>query len=73
MLSPQRYERLHQLFTAVCELPADERAAVLDRECADDPSLQEKVEALLAKDPGGGSFMEQPALGEDCGLMQTPR
>ncbi len=68
MLTPQRYERIHQLFTAVCALPADERAAVLDRECADDPSLQEKVEALLAKDADTGPFMEQPALGEDFEL-----
>ena len=52
------------MFTAVCELPADERAGVLDRECADDPWLRQKVEALLAKDADAGSFMEQPALGE---------
>ncbi len=73
MLSPKRYERLHQLFTAVCELQAEEREAFLDRECADDPSLREKVQALLAKDADSRRFMEQPALGEDFELAADGR
>ncbi|MHC4092975.1 MAG: tetratricopeptide repeat protein, partial [Planctomycetota bacterium] len=68
MVTPERYERLGELFSATCKLSPRERAAALDRECADDPSLRRDVEALLAKDSDPSSFLENPALGDDFRL-----
>ena len=64
MLTPQRYERLGELFAATCELPPRQRATLLDRECADDPSLRTEVEALLAKDADSRSFLESRGAGK---------
>ena len=36
------------LFELALNTPAVDRSALLDRECADNPSLQARVEALLA-------------------------
>ena len=51
-MNPGRFQRIEALFDAACELPPDQRGALLDRECADDPSLRAEVESLLAFAPG---------------------
>jgi len=48
------------LFAAALELPAEDRAAYLARECGDDHVLKARVEALLRADSEAGNFMEQP-------------
>lgn len=42
--------RLQSLFDAAVELAPADRAAFLDRECADDPALREQLRSLLAVD-----------------------
>ena len=69
MTPPERYERVHHLFAATCELSPPERVAVLERECAGDPSLRSDVEALLVKDADTRTFLESPALGDDFHLQ----
>jgi hypothetical protein len=46
-MTPERWERLNQLFHTLREHPPGERAAYLRDSCADDPSLQCEVERLL--------------------------
>jgi len=48
------------LFAAALELPAEDRAAYLARECGDDHALKARVEALLRADSEAGNFMQQP-------------
>src|SRR5215470_14902412 len=48
------------LFAAALELPAEDRAAYLARECGDDHALKLRVEALLRADSEAGNFMQQP-------------
>jgi serine/threonine protein kinase len=48
------------LFAAALELPAEDRAAYLARECGDDHVLKARVEALLRADSEAGNFMQQP-------------
>jgi len=43
-----RWERLTDLYHTAVALPADERAALLEEECADDPALQAHVERMIA-------------------------
>ncbi len=72
MMTPKRYERLDQLFAATCDLGPQQRAELLDRECADDPSLRSDVDWLLANDADPSSFMGSPALGDDFHLGRGP-
>jgi tetratricopeptide (TPR) repeat protein len=65
---PNRYERVHELFAAACDLDPDERAALLDRACAGDLDLRREVESMLAQDAGTGSPLDHPAMGEDFNL-----
>ena len=56
----ERYSRIQELFDAAVDLPSEQRAAFLERECAGDTALRDEVEALLADDAASGSFGEQP-------------
>ena len=60
MTTREHYERLRRLFIKVCDLEPAERAALLDRECADDPSLRREIETLLAKDASPHPFLKTP-------------
>ncbi len=44
------YDRAKELFLAAYELPAAQRASLLDRECGEDAQLRARVENLLALD-----------------------
>lgn len=49
-MSSENWRRAEELFLAAADLPEDERALFLDRECAADPALRLDVESLLAYD-----------------------
>jgi serine/threonine protein kinase/Tfp pilus assembly protein PilF len=50
-------ERLQQLFARAIEFPEAERDAFLDRECAGQPQLRERIRRLLGADAEAGRFM----------------
>ncbi|MAW61913.1 MAG: hypothetical protein CMJ94_13935 [Planctomycetes bacterium] len=54
------FARIQRIFEEAVELPAAERAAFLDRACADDPELRARVEELLAADAELDEFLEPP-------------
>jgi hypothetical protein len=51
------------VFTEALKVPAQERAAFLDRACAGDENLRHKVEALLGAHDRLGDFLEEPPTG----------
>lgn len=62
-MTPERYQRVRELFHAVCELPASERGKRLRLECAGDESLMADVEDLLAQDSNDGDFLGDDRVG----------
>ncbi|HSJ31518.1 MAG TPA: serine/threonine-protein kinase [Longimicrobiales bacterium] len=58
---PEHWHRIEELLDAALELPPDERVALLDRACADDPALREALERLLRAHERAGDFLETPA------------
>src|SRR5687767_14008999 len=60
------------LFHLALEQPADERAAFLDRACADDPELRRRVEALLQAHEAPGSFLREPPPGVTATTLAPP-
>jgi len=49
-----------ELFTEAIQLPREQRAAFLDRLCADDQALRGRIEALLKSNDRAGNFLETP-------------
>jgi serine/threonine protein kinase len=49
-MTPERYEKLCELFFQAVEMEPDRRKAFLEEKCADDASLRGEVERLLAND-----------------------
>jgi serine/threonine protein kinase len=60
-MTPERYQRIKELFHSALEHRAEERPAFLAEACGDDTALLAKVEALVAADEQPGSFMDAPA------------
>lgn len=55
-------QTVEDIFQTACELTLEERAAYLDRACADDEKLRHEVEELLKYHEPGATFLEKPAL-----------
>src|SRR4051794_18608806 len=57
-------DRTETVFAAAVALAsAAERATLLDRECADDRGLRNRVEALLRAHERAGHLLDRPAVG----------
>src|SRR5947209_8224560 len=62
---PSSHEREQAIFTLAVAKPAAERAAFLDRECAGDFALRQRLEALMAAH-------ERPDPVLDAGTTESP-
>ena len=60
-MSGSRFEQLEALFHEALPRSAEERAALLERACRDDPGLRGEVERLLAAHERAGRFIQVPA------------
>src|SRR5439155_4213412 len=61
--------RIDQLFQAAIELQPKERVSFLVQACAGDEDLRSAVEALIASDEHGLSFIEDPAFEMAANLL----
>jgi serine/threonine protein kinase/tetratricopeptide (TPR) repeat protein len=55
-MDARRWQRVGAMFDEVVDVPAGERAALLTKLCADDPTLRSDVEALLCADDAADRF-----------------
>ena len=55
------YQRAKELFLEAVELPEEEREAFLEKECAGDTDLLERVRALIAADRDDDSLLDRDA------------
>jgi len=60
-MNSEQWRKIHELFEAALERPADERAAFLARACLGDQETQRRVEAMLAADARDDLLMDRPA------------
>lgn len=58
----ERYARAQEVFEAAADRPPDERAALLDEQCANDAELRREVESLLESDALSGAFGDEPIV-----------
>ena len=59
-----RWRQLESLYNKALEMDESRRASFLLEACGDDDGLRRELEALLAREPQVGSFLEKPALRE---------
>ncbi len=60
-MADERWLRVKSLFGEALDLPPDRRAALLDGQAADDPSIAAEVRSLLEAHQTAGHFIETPA------------
>src|SRR5262245_34354884 len=65
-------ERLEALFAAALQQPPADRAAYLDRACADEPALRRRVDDLLRAQAAAGNFLESPAPSQVTTVDEQP-
>jgi serine/threonine protein kinase/Tol biopolymer transport system component len=71
-MTPERWEQIRDLLDEALQVAPGERAAFLDRQCPDDPSLREEVEKLLAAEElVPSSFLESPAVAQIAAQFVT--
>ncbi|HEY3139467.1 MAG TPA: protein kinase, partial [Blastocatellia bacterium] len=70
-MTPERWQRVDEIFQAAIELKAEERSAFVDSACAGDEELRREVESLITADEQGLSFVEEPAFQAAAGLLTT--
>ncbi len=61
-MTPERYQRIGQLFAEALDLPSGERAAFVQQACGDDADLRAAVEKMLAGFSDAGDYFARPAL-----------
>jgi serine/threonine protein kinase/Tol biopolymer transport system component len=60
-MTPERWQRVKNLFHSALERESNQRALFLDEACAGDELLHKEVESLLASHEQTGSFIDSPA------------
>ncbi len=61
-MTPERWERVKELFEAARKREPGERPAFLNEVCHGDETLRAEIEALLSSDRRARDFLEKPAL-----------
>ena len=59
-MAGQRTDELRSLFDKLIDLPPAERAALLDRACAERPELRTRLEAMVRAAEDDGGFLSEP-------------
>ncbi len=60
-MSPERWQKIHELFEAAVECPVEERATLLAHASAGDEEIRRRVEAMLAADARDDLLIDRPA------------
>ena len=67
-MTPERFQRIEELYQAASEASAEQRAALLAQT---DPALRREIESLLAQ-RSGGEFLNRPAIQNAPHLLEDP-
>lgn len=68
-MTPERYQRIGQLFHEALELSPEQRESWLDQTCGSDSELRVEVANLLANEVESNAFLSRPALNVAAELL----
>ena len=63
-MTPERWLQVESIFQTALDLVPEERSRYLSQVCAEDASLLNEVENLLAQHDSAGDLLEEPLYGE---------
>ena len=69
LMTPERYQRISEIFHKALELSPEERKAFLEIACANDVSLRREVDAVLNANDKSTGFMDAPAYQAAADLL----
>ncbi len=72
-MTPERWQKVKQIFQAALESAPGERSTFLSNACGRDESLRKEVESLLASHEKDGSFIDSPAYEAAADLIMDER
>src|ERR1051326_6281912 len=72
-MTPEHWQRVDEIFQAAIELPLEKRDLFLTQACAGDQTLRSEIEALIASDEHGLSFIEDPAFEMAANLLVSSK
>src|SRR5437016_179932 len=61
-MTPDRWQKVEQLYHSAREREESQRVAFLEEACAGDEALRREIESLLAEEKREADFLESPAL-----------
>ena len=68
-MTPERFQKVGEIYDAALELESERRKAFLIEACAGDEELRREVESLLIAHESAGGFIDQPAVEIAAGLL----
>jgi serine/threonine protein kinase/Tol biopolymer transport system component len=71
-MTPERWQKVKEIFHAALDKPAFERMDYVARACNGDDELRNEVESLLASSEKDGSFIDSPAYAAAATLITSP-
>ena len=71
-ITPERYQRIGQLFDEALERAPEDRAAFLDQVSEDDAGLRSEVEKLLAHHSESLEFLSRPVTERRIRIARLP-
>src|SRR5437016_2077840 len=72
-MTPERWQKVKEMFEAVLDRTPGERSAFLSSACGGDESLRREVESLLASHEKDGSFIDSPAYEAAAELLEDEK
>src|SRR5690349_8062294 len=63
-MTPERWQKVEEIFQAAVELLPEERARYVAQVCANDTTLKRDVESLLSQHDSAGELLDQPFYGD---------
>lgn len=71
-MTPERWRRITEVYSDVCDLPPGQQEQRLEELCAGDTKLLEQVRKILRDDPSEGKgFIDDPPLGDALARFTT--
>ncbi len=70
-MTPERWQRIEQVYYAALECAEEQRLAYLAEACATDESLRHSVEQLLIANQQAGSFLVSPAFEKEAQAISS--